>query len=88
MTGATENYAYRGIIPRAISQVFRYISSLPFFPIQFRTIRDTPDTAFCVYISYVEVYNENLYDLLNPYPADDTVLQFSTFILLITPLAP
>ncbi|KAJ3110306.1 Kinesin-like protein kif9 [Phlyctochytrium bullatum] len=51
MTGATENYKHRGIIPRAISHVFREIS-------------DRPQLASTVRISYLEIYNEQIVDLL------------------------
>jgi kinesin family protein 6/9 len=55
MTGHTENYRLRGVIPRAVSQVFQ-------------EIRNRPDTAVCVRISYVEIYNETMYDLLSTFP--------------------
>eukprot|EP01112_Ceratiomyxa_fruticulosa_P010632 TRINITY_DN2820_c0_g1_i1.p1 TRINITY_DN2820_c0_g1~~TRINITY_DN2820_c0_g1_i1.p1 ORF type:complete len:954 (+),score=259.19 TRINITY_DN2820_c0_g1_i1:209-3070(+) len=51
MTGATENYKHRGIIPRTISHVFK-------------EVRQRPDSAIVVRISYVELYNETMYDLL------------------------
>lgn len=51
MTGATENYKQRGIIPRSISQIFKDIS-------------DRPTLEFTVKVSYLEVYNEQLVDLL------------------------
>ena len=53
MTGATENYKHRGLIPRTISQVFKEISQLTQMAIQVR-------------VSYLEIYNENMVDLLNP----------------------
>lgn len=51
MTGATENYKHRGIIPRAISQVFKEIS-------------EQPQLDVTVRVSYLEIYNENMVDLL------------------------
>jgi kinesin family protein 6/9 len=42
MTGATQNYKYRGIAPRAIAQIFR-------------EIQDKPETAVVVRVSYLEV---------------------------------
>ncbi|KAL2914024.1 hypothetical protein HK105_206469 [Polyrhizophydium stewartii] len=51
MTGATENYKHRGLIPRAISHVFHEIA-------------ERPTLAFTVRISYLEVYNEQMVDLL------------------------
>ncbi|NWR38623.1 KIF9 protein, partial [Tachuris rubrigastra] len=51
MTGATSEYKHRGIIPRAIQQVFKAAAgSLSLFT----SIR----------ISYLEIYNEALFDLL------------------------
>ncbi|NWS17952.1 KIF9 protein, partial [Pachyramphus minor] len=51
MTGATTEYKHRGIIPRAIQQVFKAAAeSLSLF--------------ISVRISYLEIYNEALFDLL------------------------
>ncbi|XP_043921963.1 kinesin-like protein KIF9 [Protopterus annectens] len=55
MTGATENYTHRGIIPRALQQIFR-------------GIEERPDQAISIYISYFEIYNESLFDLLTATP--------------------
>ncbi|XP_053385895.1 kinesin-like protein KIF9 isoform X1 [Mercenaria mercenaria] len=55
MTGATENYAHRGMIPRSISQLFREIEERPEFAITCR-------------ISYIEIYNETMFDLLSTLP--------------------
>ncbi|KAJ3024345.1 Kinesin-like protein kif9 [Thoreauomyces humboldtii] len=51
MTGASENYKHRGLIPRAISQVFRDIA-------------DRPQLSYTARISYIEIYNEQMVDLL------------------------
>ncbi|NXJ97924.1 KIF9 protein, partial [Corythaixoides concolor] len=51
MTGATAEYQHRGIIPRAIQQVFK------------ATARSV-DSFVTVRISYLEIYNETLLDLL------------------------
>ncbi|XP_066483762.1 kinesin-like protein KIF9 isoform X1 [Tiliqua scincoides] len=51
MTGTTGNYKHRGIIPRAIQQVFK---SMEEHASQFITVR----------ISYLEIHNEIIYDLL------------------------
>ena len=55
MTGSTESFQHRGIIPRAIQQVFR-------------EIYERPELAVTVRVSYLEIYNENLYDLLSTLP--------------------
>uniref|UniRef100_A0A5F9D9G3 Kinesin-like protein n=2 Tax=Oryctolagus cuniculus TaxID=9986 RepID=A0A5F9D9G3_RABIT len=55
MTGATENYKHRGILPRALQQVFRMI-------------KERPTHAITVRVSYLEIYNENLFDLLSTLP--------------------
>ena len=52
MTGATENYKHRGLIPRAISHVFREVA-------------ERPTLAFTIRVSYLEVYNEQMIDLLS-----------------------
>ncbi|KAL7746323.1 hypothetical protein RI367_008331 [Sorochytrium milnesiophthora] len=52
MTGATENYKHRGLIPRAITHLFREISDR------------SSQLAVTVKCSYVEVYNETTIDLL------------------------
>ncbi|KAM9025768.1 kinesin-like protein KIF9 isoform 2-T3 [Ara ararauna] len=52
MMGTTTDYKHRGIIPRAIQQVFK------------ATARST-DPLITVRISYLEIYNETLFDLLS-----------------------
>ncbi|KFP13170.1 Kinesin-like KIF9, partial [Egretta garzetta] len=52
MTGATAEYKHRGIIPRALQQVFK------------ATARSV-DPCITVRISYLEIYNETLFDLLS-----------------------
>ncbi|XP_053484194.1 kinesin-like protein KIF9 isoform X2 [Ictalurus furcatus] len=51
MTGATESYKQRGIIPRAIQEVFHEIDN-------------RVDHTFSVHLSFLEIYNETLVDLL------------------------
>ncbi|XP_074013164.1 kinesin-like protein KIF9 isoform X1 [Numenius arquata] len=51
MTGATAEYKHRGIIPRAIQQVFKAAAH-------------SVDPFVTVRISYLEIYNETLFDLL------------------------
>ncbi|ELU05024.1 hypothetical protein CAPTEDRAFT_218005, partial [Capitella teleta] len=52
MTGATEHYKNRGLIPRAIAQVFKEID-------------ETPDQSITIRLSYLEIYNETMFDLLS-----------------------
>ncbi|NXM41812.1 KIF9 protein, partial [Gymnorhina tibicen] len=53
MTGATSDYRHRGIIPRAIQQIFKAAA-------EFLHVMVT------VRVSYLEIYNEALFDLLAP----------------------
>ena len=53
MLGDQRIYSNRGVSPRAISAVFAEISS-------------RPETDFSVQVSYLEIYNERIYDLLLP----------------------
>ncbi|XP_035268628.1 kinesin-like protein KIF9 [Anguilla anguilla] len=52
MTGATESYKERGIIPRAIQEVFREVER-------------RSDHIITVRLSFLEIYNETLLDLLS-----------------------
>lgn len=47
-----ERYADRGIIPRTLSAVFEVAEA-------------RPELSYRVFISYMEIYNENIYDLLD-----------------------
>jgi len=51
ISGGTANYKERGITPRCISHIFREIAA-------------RPEHAFVVRCSYLEIYNERMYDLL------------------------
>mmetsp|Transcript_2784 Transcript_2784/g.9791 ORF Transcript_2784/g.9791 Transcript_2784/m.9791 type:complete len:822 (+) Transcript_2784:575-3040(+) len=53
ITGGAERYVDRGMIPRAISLVFSEISK-------------RADYQYTVHISYLEIYNDTGYDLLDP----------------------
>eukprot|EP00210_Caulerpa_lentillifera_P000893 g864.t1 len=53
ITGGPERYIDRGIIPRAISMIFSEITK--------RT-----DHSYSVHVSYLEIYNDVVYDLLDP----------------------
>ncbi|CAL8321829.1 unnamed protein product [Boreogadus saida] len=52
MTGTTESYRQRGIIPRAVEQVFQEVAK-------------RSGHIFSVQLSYLEVYNDTLTDLLS-----------------------
>ncbi|XP_055662854.1 kinesin-like protein KIF9 isoform X4 [Falco peregrinus] len=58
MTGATAEYEHRGIIPRAIQQVFKATAHSV--------------DPFKVRISYLEIYNETLFDLLSTMTSSGT----------------
>ncbi|NXJ66913.1 KIF9 protein, partial [Rostratula benghalensis] len=57
MTGATAEYRHRGIIPRAIQQIFKATAH-------------SIDPFITVRISYLEIYNETLFDLLATMTSD------------------
>ena len=57
MNGSTPNYKYRGIIPRAINQIYQEVGS-------------HSDYDFNIMISYLEIYNEQIFDLLSDEPRD------------------
>lgn len=52
ITGGAERYVDRGIIPRTLSYLFEEFSN-------------RSDTQFKVYVSYLEIYNNSGYDLLD-----------------------
>lgn len=52
MTGAAETYKQRGIIPRALQEVFQEVA-------------DRVDHTFSVHLSFLEIYNETIVDLLS-----------------------
>ncbi|EGD80935.1 hypothetical protein PTSG_11750 [Salpingoeca rosetta] len=51
ITGGAENYDQRGLIPRILEFLFQFYA-------------DHPDREFSTRVSYLEIYNENGYDLL------------------------
>ncbi|XP_055878484.1 kinesin-like protein KIF6 isoform X1 [Biomphalaria glabrata] len=53
ITGGAEKYIDRGIIPRSLSYLFDIIEK-------------HPEKIFTFHISYLEIYNDNGYDLLDP----------------------
>ena len=58
MSGSMQNYKYRGLIPRAIAQVFLEIGS------RF-------DMEYTIRVSYLEIYNELMFDLTSPTPTSE-----------------
>ena len=53
ITGGSERYEDRGIIPRALSMIFQ-------------AFRDRSDCSWSAHVSYMEIYNEQGFDLLDP----------------------
>ncbi|EKX48915.1 hypothetical protein GUITHDRAFT_157489 [Guillardia theta CCMP2712] len=53
MTGGPEKYADRGIIPRTLSHIYN-------------ELRRRSDFSYQIHVSYLEIYNNNGYDLLDP----------------------
>lgn len=60
--GMNNDYRYRGLIPRTISDVFKQIIK-------------KHDLSFVVKINYIEIYNEIIHDLLDPMLNSNIVLQ-------------
>ena len=58
MNGSTSNFKYRGIVPRTLSVLFQEIDS------RF-------DQQVTVRVSYIEIYNELMFDLLSPIPTHE-----------------
>lgn len=66
MTGTGKTFSMQGtttspgVIPLAITDIFSYI-------------RETPSREFLLRVSYLEIYNEKIHDLLSPPPANGGV---------------
>ena len=58
MSGSSSNFNYRGIIPRSITRLFQELGG-------------KIDFESKVSISYLEIYNEIIFDLLSPVPANE-----------------
>ena len=58
ISGSPNNFNYRGIIPRGITRLFQELGG-------------KPDYDFVVKISYLEIYNESVFDLLSPLPPSE-----------------
>ena len=52
MIGDTKNYVHRGIAPRAIAHIYQ-------------EVQQRVETVFDISVSYMEIYNERIYDLLD-----------------------
>ena len=59
LTGGASSYAQRGIIPRAIQAIYKHVQSC------------AEDAEYTVRVSYLEIYNEVGYDLLDPSQGGD-----------------
>jgi len=57
ITGSSSDFKYRGIIPRTISELYSQIKS-------------KYDQEIVVRVSYVEIYNEQIFDLLSTVSQD------------------
>lgn len=55
ISGSPSNFNYRGIIPRAITRLFQEIGG-------------KPEYDFAIKVSYLEIYNETVFDLLSLIP--------------------
>lgn len=66
MTGATENYEQRGLIPRTIQHLFK-------------EIQNRQDRSYTIRIGYLEIYNEQLFDLLATMPLSTSQASISEY---------
>jgi kinesin family protein 6/9 len=57
MCGPPGNYQARGVIPRAIAQVFS-------------EVRGCKENSYNIHVSYLEIYNDLIFDLLATLPVD------------------
>ena len=58
ISGSPNNFNYRGIIPRGITRLFQELGG-------------KPDYDFVVKVSYLEIYNESVFDLLSSLPPSE-----------------
>ncbi|OWZ22440.1 Kinesin [Phytophthora megakarya] len=64
-----EHYADRGIIPRVLSTIFEEFEK-------------KPNMRYSCYISYLEIYNENVYDLLDRSHTDRPIEEWTKVVLM------
>ncbi|KAL3666943.1 hypothetical protein V7S43_007890 [Phytophthora oleae] len=64
-----EHYADRGIIPRVLSTIFEEFEK-------------KPNMRYSCYISYLEIYNENVYDLLDRSHTDQPIEEWTKVMLM------
>ncbi|KAE9023619.1 hypothetical protein PF005_g4581 [Phytophthora fragariae] len=64
-----EHYADRGIIPRVLSTIFEEFEK-------------RPNMRYSCYISYLEIYNENVYDLLDRSHTDRPIEEWTKVLLM------
>ncbi|KAG6948351.1 hypothetical protein JG687_00015527 [Phytophthora cactorum] len=64
-----EHYADRGIIPRVLSTIFEEFEK-------------RPNMHYSCYISYLEIYNENIYDLLDRSHTDRPIEEWTKVLLM------
>ena len=57
--GGTSAYEYRGVQPRSIAEIFNYV-------------HDSPQFDATIGVSYLEIYNDALVDLLASLPSEET----------------
>ena len=55
--GGTSSYEYRGVSPRAIADIFNFV-------------HDSPQYDATIGVSYLEIYNDSLVDLLSTLPSE------------------
>ncbi|CAM9282833.1 unnamed protein product, partial [Heterosigma akashiwo] len=69
MVGDTRNYQHRGVAPRALAHVFQEVAA-------------RVETAFTVTCTYLEIYNERVFDLLADHAQQD---QRQTYTIMEEP---
>eukprot|EP00761_Pharyngomonas_kirbyi_P009461 gb/GECH01009477.1/.p1 GENE.gb/GECH01009477.1/~~gb/GECH01009477.1/.p1 ORF type:complete len:748 (+),score=215.94 gb/GECH01009477.1/:1-2244(+) len=61
MRGGARSYKQRGIIPRTINQIYH-------------EIQNKPEFSFTIKISYLEIYNDQIHDLLSSGESEDILM--------------